>query len=92
MGIGCQGQHRVRLRDVAGCRRGAQRFAVIWLLASVLAVLGTADTSAARHKHSSPHRKKAVGAEQHKHPIEKSADEQARRTQARSPHQAAIRW
>jgi soluble lytic murein transglycosylase len=37
------------------------RHALAWLLASALAVLGTADAlSAARHKPASPHRKKAV--------------------------------
>ena len=44
---------------------------LIWLLASALAVVGTPDASA-RHKHVSPHRKKTVQVEQHKHRIDKS--------------------
>ena len=56
-----------------------RRRALIWLLAAALAVLGTADAwSAARHKRLSPHRKKAVEVEQHKHSIKKSATESAR--------------
>ena len=48
-----------------------RRCALIWLLASALAVVGTPDASA-RHKHVSPHSKKAVQVEQHKHRIDKS--------------------
>jgi peptidoglycan lytic transglycosylase len=76
---GCQGQHRVKLRELEGCRRGMRRRALIGLLAAALAVLGTADAwSAAHHKHRSPHSKKAVEVEQHKHSIKKSAIEAAR--------------
>jgi soluble lytic murein transglycosylase len=53
-----------------------RRYALVGLLASALAVLGTVDAlSTARHKHRSPHPKKAVEAEQHKHRVEKSAVE-----------------
>src|SRR4051794_38557033 len=76
---GCQGRHRVKLRELEGCRRGMRRRALIGLLAAALAALGTADAwSAVRHKHPSPHRKKAVEVEQHKHSIKKSAIEAAR--------------
>jgi hypothetical protein len=76
---GCQGQHRVKLRELEGCRRGMRRRALIGLLAAALAVLGTADAwSAAHHKHRSPHIKKAVEVEQHKHSIKKSAIEAGR--------------
>jgi len=48
-----------------------RRHAVVWLLASAVAVLGTADAlSAARHKPASPHRKKVVEVE---HPKVKAA-------------------
>jgi hypothetical protein len=76
---GGQGRHRVKLRELDGCRRGMRRRALIGLLAAALAVLGAADAwSAARHKRLSPHRKKAVEVEQHKHSIKKSATESAR--------------
>jgi hypothetical protein len=56
-----------------------RRRALIGLLAAALAVLGTADAwSAAPHKHLSPHRKKPVEVEQHKHSIKTSAIEGAR--------------
>src|SRR3984893_5762989 len=71
---GCRGPHRVKLRMVEGYRRGIRPCALIWLLASALAVLISADASA-RHKHLSPHRKKPVEVEQHKHRIEKSTVE-----------------
>jgi soluble lytic murein transglycosylase len=71
---GCQGPHRVKLRMLEGYRRGIRPCALIWLLASALAVLISADASA-RHKHLSPHRKKPVEVEQHKHRIEKSTVE-----------------
>jgi soluble lytic murein transglycosylase len=72
--VGCEVRHRVKLRHHEGHRRITRRCALIWLLASALAVLGTADAlSAARHKHRSPHHKKALEVEHHKHPIEKPA-------------------
>jgi soluble lytic murein transglycosylase len=56
-----------------------RRRALIGLLAATLAVLGTADAwSAARHKHPSHHRKKAVEVKEHKHSSKKSAIEPAR--------------
>jgi soluble lytic murein transglycosylase len=71
----CAGRQdrQVKPRQLERDRRGMHRCALIWLLASVLAVLGTADeASAARHKHVSRHRQKAVEVEQHnKHQIEK---------------------
>jgi hypothetical protein len=68
---GYDGVHWVKLRDVEGSRRGIRHGALIWLLASAMAVLGTADAfSAARHKHHSAHRKKAVEVEQRKKGVE----------------------
>jgi soluble lytic murein transglycosylase len=49
-----------------GHRRGMQRRPLVWLLASAMAVLGTADgLSAERHK-PAPHAKKTAEAERHK--------------------------
>ena len=62
----CQGWHQVNLRELEDYRRGMRRCALIWLLASVLALVGTPDASA-RHKHVSPHSKKTVQVEHHKH-------------------------
>src|SRR5438132_4231747 len=61
---GCQGRHLVKLRELQGYPRGMHRWALIWLLASALAVLAD-EASASRHKHLSRHRKKAVEVEQH---------------------------
>jgi soluble lytic murein transglycosylase len=69
-GAGWQARHRVNLR---GPERGMCRCALIWLLASALAVVGTPDASA-RHKHVSQHRKKAVEVEQHKHRIDSAVE------------------
>ena len=45
-----------------------RRRAVVWLLASAMAALGTADAfSAPRHKPLPPHENKAAAAERHKH-------------------------
>jgi hypothetical protein len=51
----------------------SRRCALVWLLASALAAVGTPDASA-RHKHVSQHRKKAVEAEQHKHRIDSAVE------------------
>ena len=67
----CQGWHQVNLRELEDYRGGMRRCALIWLLASALAVVGTPDASA-RHKHVSPHSKKTVQVEQYKHRIDKS--------------------
>jgi soluble lytic murein transglycosylase len=50
-----------------------RRCALVWLLASALAAVGTPDASA-RHKHVSQHRKKAVEVEQHKHRIDSAVE------------------
>jgi soluble lytic murein transglycosylase len=56
-----------------------RRCALVGLLASALVVLGSVDApSTTRHKHHSPHPKKAVELQQHKHSIENSAIERAR--------------
>jgi soluble lytic murein transglycosylase len=71
---GGEGRDQAKLPDVEGYHRGVHRRALVWLLASALAVIGTADAlSAARHKHVSPHRKKAVEVEHHKHVIKQPA-------------------
>ena len=64
----------MNFRMLEGYRRAIRPCALIWLLASALAVLSSADVSA-RNKHLSPHRKKPVEVEQHKHRIEKSTVE-----------------
>ena len=61
----------VNVRGLNHWRGGMHRCALAWLLAAALAVLGTAD-ALARHKHS-PHHKKAVEVEHHKHANEKAA-------------------
>ena len=51
-----------------GTNARARRRVTVWLLASALVALGTADAvSAPSHQHGSPHRSKAVEAEHHKH-------------------------
>jgi hypothetical protein len=59
---------RVKIRE--GWRGGMHRCALVWPLAAALALLGTAD-ALARHKHRSPHHKKPVEVEHHKH-VEKA--------------------
>jgi soluble lytic murein transglycosylase len=65
---GCDGsRNQANLPDVEGCHRGTHRRALVWLLASALAVLGTAEAlSAGRHKSGSPDRKKTAEVEHHK--------------------------
>ena len=65
---GCDGgRNQPKLPDSEGCHRGTHRRALVWLLASALAVLGTAEAlSAGRHKSGSPDRKKTAEVEHHK--------------------------
>src|SRR5215468_466970 len=65
---GCDGgRNQPKLPDSEGCHRATHRRALVWLLASALAVLGTAEAlSASRHKSESSDRKKAADAEHHK--------------------------
>src|ERR1700722_13930985 len=64
---GCEDREQAKLLDSEGYRRGTNRRALVWLLASALAVLGTAEAlSAARHKSESSDRKKAAETERHK--------------------------
>ena len=72
-GAGWQARHRVNIREPEGYRRGMRRCALVWLLASALAAVGTPDASA-RHTHVSQHRKKAVEVEQHKHRIDSAVE------------------
>ncbi len=73
---GCEG--RDQLLRVEGCRRGVHRRALVWLLASALPLLGTADTSfAAHHKDASP----APG-----HKVASSAVGSAAGHKSESPH------
>ena len=83
---GCQARHRMNLREPEGYRKGIRRCALVWLLASTLAVVGTPDASA-RHKHVSQHRKKAVEVEQHKHRIDSAVE----RTTPLPPNLAAAK-
>jgi soluble lytic murein transglycosylase len=62
---GCEDQ--ARSSDIQSCHGAGHRRALVWLLASALAVLGTAEAlSAARHKSDSSDRKKAAETERHK--------------------------
>ena len=65
---GCDdGRNQAKLPDVESRYRGTHRRALVWLLASALAVLGTAEAlSAARHKPGSSDRKKTADVEHHK--------------------------
>ena len=83
---GCQARHRMNLREPEGYRKGIRRCALVWLLASTLAVVGTPDASA-RHRHVSQHRKKAVEVEQHKHRIDSAVE----RTTPLPPNLAAAK-
>ncbi len=83
---GCQARHRMNLREPEGYRKGIRRCALVWLLASTLAVVGTPDASA-RHKHVSQHCKKAVEVEQHKHRIDSAVE----RTTPLPPNLAAAK-
>ena len=83
---GCQARHRMNLREPEGYRKSIRRCALVWLLASTLAVVGTPDASA-RHKHVSQHRKKAVEVEQHKHRIDSAVE----RTTPLPPNLAAAK-
>jgi len=67
------------LGELDAWRSPMRRCALVGLLASVLVLLGTAEApSTTRHKHRSPHPKKAIEAQQLKHAIGKSAIESAR--------------
>jgi soluble lytic murein transglycosylase len=64
---GCEDRNQARFPEGEGCHRGTHRPTLVWLLASALAVLGTAEAmSAARHKSESSDRKNAAEAEHHK--------------------------
>jgi soluble lytic murein transglycosylase len=57
---GCDGREAA-LPKVEGCRGGTHRRAVVWLLASALPVLGTADAAfAARHKDAASHKESSA--------------------------------
>ena len=59
--------NQAKLPDVESRYRGTHRRALVWLLASALAVLGTAEAlSAARHKPGPSDRKKTADVEHHK--------------------------
>ena len=73
---GCESRFRIKLLEFEGHHRSMHRRALVCVLASALAVLGTADAwSAPRHKPVSPHRKKTVEVPQHKHVIEQPTAE-----------------
>src|ERR1700678_1370416 len=67
--VGSEGRDQAKLSDVASSRRGMHRRPLVWLLASAMAVFGTADgfsserlksaspSSAGRHKLASSSRK-----------------------------------
>jgi soluble lytic murein transglycosylase len=74
---GCEGRNQTELSsiklsnieipNIGGRDRRSHRRALVWLLASTVAVFGTADTVfAAHHKAESPHHKKGAEAEHHK--------------------------
>ena len=63
----CEDRNQARFPERESCHRGTHRRALVWLLASALAVLGTAEAlSAARHKSELSDRKKAAETEHHK--------------------------
>src|ERR1700719_2486119 len=79
--VGCEGRDAAKFPakfpDLEGDRRGMHRRPLVWLLASAMAVLGTAGVSSAErpksgsassadHHKSAPHPKKAGEAEHHK--------------------------
>jgi soluble lytic murein transglycosylase len=71
---GWEGRYWAKVLDLEGNYRGQRRRTLVWLLASALGVLGTADASAGpRYKLASPHRKKAIEVEYHQHVIEQPA-------------------
>src|SRR5262249_31407634 len=64
---GCEGRDQAELSEIKAYLRGMHRRALVWLLASALGALGTADAfSAARHKATSQDRKKVADAVHHK--------------------------
>ncbi len=63
---GCESRDRAEPADVGRYHGCAHRRAVVWLLASAMAVLGTAASSAARDKPAAPHQKKAAEVVHHK--------------------------
>ncbi len=71
--LACERRDRASLAKVAGSYRAIHRHALVWLLASVLAGLGTTDLASARPKPASPHRKKALEEKHQKHPIKRPA-------------------
>ena len=71
-----EGRYLAKVLDLEGYYRGLHRRTLVWLLASALGVLGTADVSASSgpsHKLASPHRKKAIEVKHHEHMIEQPA-------------------
>src|ERR1700704_4816609 len=64
--VGCAGRDEAKLPNVEGSRRGMHRHPLVWLLASAMAVLGTADGLSAERPKSASQPKKAADAEHRK--------------------------
>src|SRR5207342_3226175 len=63
---GCQDRNQARLPQGESCHRGTHQRTLVWLLASALAVLGTAEVKSAPHHKSESSDKNAAAAEHHK--------------------------
>ena len=63
---GCQGRNQARLPQGESCHRGTHQRTLVWLLASALAVFGTAEAKSAPHHKSESSDKNAAAAEHHK--------------------------
>jgi soluble lytic murein transglycosylase len=63
---GCQDRNQARLLQGESCHRGTHQRTLVWLLASALAVLGTAEAKSAPHHKSESSDKNAAAAEHHK--------------------------
>ena len=63
---GCRGRNQARLPQGESCHRGTHQRTLVWLLASALAVLGTAEAKSAPHHKSESSDKNAAAAEHHK--------------------------
>jgi soluble lytic murein transglycosylase len=71
--LACERRDRASVPKVAGSYRAIHRHALVWLLASALAGLGTTDLASAHPKPASPHGKKALEEKHQKHLIKRPA-------------------
>src|SRR5580704_1478527 len=64
--VGCAARIQAKLPSIEVYRRGVHRSRLVWLLASAMAVLGTANGLAAERPKPASHPKKAAAAEHRK--------------------------